>query len=202
MIFSKKDFIFSIITGLIAGTILWKITVFLNVSTFWGFSFGWLILLVPILWILGVNLGYFLGRWMPFFNQFGKFSVIGFTNAMVDFGVLNYLIAASEISSGIFYSVFKSVSFIVAMVHSYFWNKHWSFEAGESGNGKTEFAKFGAVSIISFVINVGVASIVVNWISPVLGFTSNEWANIGAVVGAAIALTFSFIGFKVMVFKK
>jgi putative flippase GtrA len=201
MKFTKRDFIFSIITGLITGFSAWRIFSFLKVPVYSGVSYAWLLIVVPIVWILGVNLGYFLGRWFSFFNQFGKFVTIGFTNAAIDFGVLNLLIAGTGISTGIWYPAFKGVSFVCAVIPSFFWNKYWAFEAGRSGGGKAEFLKFMSVMITAILINDGVASLVVNFVHPVLGLSALAWANVSAVVGSAVALIFSFTGFKVAVFK-
>lgn len=202
MKFSKKDLVFSLITGFYTGFIAWRILEFLEISLFRDISFAWLMVLVPILWILGVNLGYFLGRWIGFFNQFGRFAAIGFTNAAVDFGILNLLIFYSGTSAGILFSVFKGASFLVATTHSYFWNKFWSFEAGNTPVTKEEFVKFFMVTLIALLINVGMASLVVNLIGPQFGISSEAWANVGAIVGSASALIVSFIGFRVAVFKK
>ncbi len=210
MQFSKKDLIFSIITGLTTGFVAWKILVFLERPEFWGISMAWLLVAVPVLWILGVNLGYFLGRWMPFFNQFGKFAAIGFTNAAVDFGTLDLFIAKTGETAGVMYAVFKGTSFVIAMIHSYFWNKYWAFH-GDSGNSGPEqaekifageFLRFFSVSVLALLINVAVASLVVNLVNPVLGLDAKTWANVGAVAGSAVALVFSFAGFKIVVFKK
>lgn len=201
MKFTKRDLFFSVITGLITGFSAWQIFNFLAVAKFQDISFAWFLLLIPVLWIAGVNIGYFFGRWFEFFNQFGKFAVIGFTNAAVDFGVLNLLIANTGITAGVWYSIFKATSFISAIIPSYFWNKHWSFEAKGSG-GVFEFAKFISVAIVSILINTGAASFVVNFIDPVLGLDVRIWANVGAVAGSAVALIFSFAGFKMVVFKK
>ena len=224
--FTKKDFYFSIATGLITGFSAWRIFEYLNVPEIGekvvycikapcppigGVSWSVLVFAVPILWVLGVNLGYFLGRWFNFFNQFGKFATIGFTNAAVDFGVLNLLIANTDISSGGWYSVFKAISFIAAVIPSYFWNKYWAFsvsggEEGErslpDGRQGFEFAKFTSVAVVSIFINTGTASLMVNYMDPVAGLSPAVWANAGAVAGSAVALVFSFIGFKVAVFKK
>ncbi|MDP3697108.1 MAG: GtrA family protein [Candidatus Taylorbacteria bacterium] len=202
MIFSRKDLTYSIITGFITGLIAWRVFDFLEAPSFGLPSHALLVVIVPVLWILGVNLGYFLGRWMPFFNQFGKFAAVGFTNAAVDFGVLNLLIGRSGIESGIYYSVFKSISFVVAVVHSYVWNKYWVFEAGSSGGGRPEAIKFFSVNIVAIVFNVGVASLVVNYVEPWGGLDAKVWANIGAVVGAACAIFLTFIGARLLVFKK
>ena len=202
MKFSKKDLVFSLITGFITGLIAWRIFDFLNIPLFKGVPFAWLTVIVPVLWILGVNLGYFLGRWFSFFNQFGKFAAIGFTNAAVDFGVLNLLIFYSDIASGTFFSVFKAVSFITATIHSYFWNKYWAFEAGKTPVSREEFTKFFFVTLAALLVNVGVASLVVNIIGPSFGLSERAWANVGAVVGSAVALIISFVGFRTVVFKK
>ena len=201
MRFTKRDLAFSIAAGLITGFSAWRIFSFLKVPMYGGVSYAWLLIVVPVLWILGVNLGYFLGRWLLPFNQFGKFVTIGFTNAAVDFGVLNLLIAGTGISTGIWYPAFKGVSFVCAVIPSFFWNKYWAFEAGGSGGGWAEFWKFMSVMIIAILINDGAASLVVNFVHPVLGLGAHAWANVSAVVGSAVALIFSFTGFKVAVFK-
>jgi putative flippase GtrA len=215
--FTKKDLGFAILTGLITGTIAWRIFNFLNVTNI-QFRFVvcdggvcpwysliiipwfWFVLIIPILWILGVLLGYFLGQWLKFFNQFGKFAAIGFTNAAVDFGVLNLLIANTGFHSGGWYTVFKAISFMVAVIPSYFWNKYWAFEGNEGV--RFEFAKFLSVAVVSIFINDGVASFVVNYVQPFGGLSSAVWANVGAMAGSAVALVFSFVGFKLAVFKK
>ena len=201
MEFTKKDFYFSIITGFITGFSAWNIFKYLKVAELGDYSFAWLMLIVPILWILGVNFGYFLGKWLRFFNQFGKFAAIGFTNGAVDFGVLNLLIANTGISDGGWYSVFKAISFVSAVIPSYFWNKYWAFEAVKDSGG-FQFAKFMSVAMVSILINDGVASLVVIYVHPIAGLSQVVWANVGAVAGSAVALIFSFIGFKVAVFRK
>jgi putative flippase GtrA len=138
---------------------------------------------------------------LNFFNQFGKFAAIGFTNAAVDFGVLNILISQTGFLEGRGYAGIKSISFIVALLSSYVWNKYWAFKSN-SGGGAAEFFKFFLVTIVSFVINVGSSSMVVTYISPLAGIDPHAWANVGAVVGSALGLIFSFVGFKFVVFRQ
>ncbi|KKU76212.1 MAG: Glycosyl transferase family 2 [Parcubacteria group bacterium GW2011_GWA1_48_11b] len=202
MKFTKKDLFFSLATGFITGFSAWRIFSFLKVPELYGWSFAWLIILVPVLWILGVNLGYFLGKWLPFFNQFGRFAAVGFTNAAVDFDVLNILIFLTGISAGIFYPVFKSVSFVAAVSLSYLWNKYWVFGAGQKQASGMEVVKFFTVSMFSLAINAGTASLIVNFMPPIYNLEPEAWANAGAVAGAAVALLFNFSGLKLIVFKK
>lgn len=200
--FTRKDLYFSTITGLITGFIAWRIFIFLDIQKIQNISWMGLVVIIPLLWIVGVNLGYFLGRWLAFFNQFGKFAAVGFTNAAVYFAVLNVLISQSDINNGLWYSLFIVVAFIIATSHSYFWNKYWVFNAGKNEINSHELGKFFAAYIIAGVVNTGVASGLVNLADPMFGLTSDQWANAGGVAGSAAALVISFIGVKMAVFKK
>ena len=123
--FTKRDLGFAVLTGLITGVIGWRILEFLKTPEFYNLPWILLVVTVPILWILGVLLGYFLGQWLNFFNQFGKFAAIGFTNFIVTAGVLNILLSITDYTSGIGYSFISSVSFVVGVISSYIWNKYW-----------------------------------------------------------------------------
>lgn len=202
MKFSRKDLVSSVISGFITGSIAFGVFKYLQIPAIFNISFVWLMLVVPLLWILGVNLGYFLGRWLNFFNQFGKYAAIGFTNAAVDFGVLYFLLDSFGVVAGKWYAIIKATSFIVATIHSYLWNKYWVFNAGDSGKGKSEFAKFLTVSAASLLINVVVATSVVAFIHPIFNIGLSGWAGVGAIAGSAAALIFSFTGFRLAVFKK
>jgi len=202
MKFTKKDLSFCIITGFTAGIILWLVAGYTHRAGILGHSYAWLIIIVPILWTIGVNLGFFLGKYIGFFNQFGKFAAIGFTNWAVDSGVLALLLSLFGVTAGLLYTVAKAISFIVANLHSFAWNKCWVFDSGASGQTGVQFGKFFGVSIVSAIINITVASIVVNFVHPIMNFNSETWAIFGSVAGSAIALIVSFVGFRMAVFNK
>jgi len=199
--FTKRDLGFAVLTGAITGFIGWRIFLFLGAPEFYNLPWMSLIVIVPILWILGVMLGYLLGQWLDFFNQFGKFAAIGFTNYAVTAGMLNILLYNTGYTSGIGYSVISGGSFIVGLLSSYVWNKYWAFKSNTNQGGGQEFAKFIVVTVIAFLINVSIASLVVNYVNPLGGLDANAWANVGTIVGSAVGLIFSFIGFKFAVFK-
>jgi putative flippase GtrA len=137
-------------------------------------------------------------------KQVAKFVAVGVLNTAIDFIVLNILMFATDIKTGIGYSVFKGISFIVAVINSYVLNRIWTFKSNEKKAGR-EFAQFFAVSAVGFAINVGVASLVVNVISPhfpVSGISQTIWANIGALAATFCAMVWNFVGYKFFVFKK
>lgn len=197
--FTLKDFVFATLTGFITGTISWLVLEYLGHPAPLGIPWAWLMVVIPILWIAGVNFGYFLGQWITFFNQFGKFVAIGFTNFAVDVGIFNFLFAAAHLRPEWFIAC-KSASFVIAAFHSYGWNKYWAFGAGASRGGKSELSKFIAVSLLALLVNVIVARSVA--LAVPAGMDVKTWTNVGLVVGAAAALAFSFIGFRMVVFNR
>ena len=100
---------------------------------------------------------------------------------------------------GPFYVIFKSISFIAAVSNSYVWNKYWTFESKSSET--KEIVQFFAVSVIGFLINVGIASSIANFVS-VVGVSDKLMANFGALSGTIAGLMWNFLGYKFIVFKK
>ena len=199
--FTRRDLGFSVLTGLIAGSIAWRVLLYLRVPEIQSFPWAGLIVIIPILWIAGVMLGYLLGQRLKFFDQFGKFAAIGFTNFSVNAGVLNVLLASTGYTRGRGYSLINSIAFIVSLLSSYIWNKYWAFKSDKNFQARGEFVKFFIVTLIAFGVSITVASVVVNYIHPALGLNPHQWANIAAVIGSAIGLVFSFVGFRLAVFR-
>jgi len=163
----------------------------------------WLIFfLVPALATFGVYGTFRLGRRRPVLFQFGKFITIGLSNTAIDFGILNLFIFITDVERGYLYSLFKAISFMVAVINSYFWNKFWTFESRENNETGKQFFQFLAISGVGFGINVIVASIIVNVIGPVAEISARLWANLGAFVAIVISVLWNFLGYKFIVFKK
>jgi putative flippase GtrA len=144
----------------------------------------------------------------PIIGQFIRFGLIGGLNTSVDLGILNILMFSTGIYEGGPYSVFKTISFCFAAVFGYFMHKTWSFKDTSKDKALVKFSQFFAVSLIGAIINVGVATLVVNYLKPIVNanltiFISDPlWATIGALCGTAIGLIWNFIGYKLIVFKK
>lgn len=191
-----------IIAGLIIGeaSALLILIIFKNlkieVIPIWSLA-----IILPVLSLVGLQIAFLLARKFIILWQFAKFGLVGVLNTLIDLGVLNLLIFFSGITSGLGYSVFKGISFVVAVVNSYFWNKYWTFEKG--GEVKTgEFLQFFIVAGLGFAINVGTASLIVNIIGPQFGLSDKIWANIGAIIATLAGMIWNFLGYKFIVFKK
>lgn len=151
---------------------------------------------------LGIAVGFYLSRIRPFFFQLAKFGLIGVANTVVDLGIYNLFIYLSDVSNGYMIVVFKSFSVLAAIVNSYVWNKFWSFEKKGVRNVGEEFAQFLMVSLVGLLLNVGITAFVVNIIGAPFGVDEKTWANIGGLTASMLVLTWNFIGYKFLVFKR
>jgi putative flippase GtrA len=207
---SKKDYCLSFFAGLLIGLLFLPVLYAAKPDLYNKFS----VFIIPFFIIatpFGLAITHLIGRKIAIVWQIGKFGVTGVLNVLVDMGILSLMTFAfrtyfsidskaaifGALSFLTFYSIFKSISFIVANINSYLWNKHWTFNQ-ESGK-KTEFIQFFIVSVVGFVINVLVASLV---FKSVVGFSADQAGLIGAAMGSIVGLVWNFLGYKFIVFKK
>jgi len=197
---NRSDIVYAGINGLIFGAlipiVLKNLGMPINLSKYLVIAIFFMFLAA-----IGVYIGYLLSKIIGFFFQLAKFGAVGAANFAVDFGVLNLLIFITGTANGWGFTLFKSISFIVAVTNSFFWNKKWTFGQKSRKTGK-EFAQFLLVSVIGLLLNAGIASLIVNLIGPLGGIGLKTWANIGTAVASIMVLAWNFVGYKFFVFKK
>ncbi len=201
--FDKKEFRVASLLG--AGAGLLAIPVLRNLLILPAGA-GWFALPVASL-MLATSAGYlvasFLSSRLPVIMQIVKFGIVGGFNTMFDFGILNALIfLTGRGDKGLMFSAFKATSFTIVVISSYFLNKHWTFRMREETSSRSSFLPFIAVNIIGLGINVGISSLLVNYVGGPAGITSIQWANIGTAASVLISLVWNFTGMKFFVFKK
>lgn len=212
----KKDYAFGTAAGFIIGALLMPIFQTAKPELFLSLKF----FIIPIFTILvpvGLIVASWISRVVPIIWQLAKFIVIGLLNTLVDIGALAYMLYLASLSTNhiasndilftlfipvAFFTLYKSISFIIANVNSYFWNKYWTFEAVDEKKSSTEFIQFFIVSFIGFIINVAASSFIFSSFHQIGGMTPDQWALIGAAAGSISGLAWNFIGYKFIVFKK
>lgn len=210
---TKKDYQYGVAAGLLIGLLLLPVLRTASPALFSKYG----IIVVPLFLLatpIGLRIAFYIGQKISIIYQIAKFGVIGVANVLVDLGVLSLItmlyssklkIESSDAIIGAitFYSLFKSISFIVANVNSYLWNKHWTFDQGAKKQTKSEFIQFFAVSIVGFLINVFVASVVFKVIlGSLTTLNAGQLGLLGAAAGSIVGLAWNFIGYKLWVFKK
>lgn len=212
---SKKDMKLSTLAGLLIGLLAMPILKAAK-PVLYEMLF---LAIVPFFLIatpLGIALAFRISQKIRIVWQLSKFIVTGALNTIVDLGALAFLtflfkqyfqidskdsLLALGTAAITFYSLYKGISFILANINSYYWNKYWTFQKVNEKTVK-ELAQFFTVSILGFIINVVVASYVFGSIIPFVGLNSDQWGLIGAAFGSIAGLAWNFVGYKIWVFKK
>ena len=212
---TRRDFYLGLLSGFLIGILALPIIITAKPD----FPLSLAILVLPFFLIatpVGLIVAYWLSLKVKAVWQVAKFGVIGVLNTLVDLGVLAFLIyifrnwaiiKPEDILLNItfatltFYTLYKAISFIIANINSYFWNKYWTFSQKISDKTSGEFFQFLTVSIVGFLINVLVASFAFKHIQS-SGLTSDQWGLVSGVFGTFAGLAWNFIGYKFWVFKK
>jgi len=165
-----------------------------------------LLIILPLLSVAGMLVAAVIAKKISVMYQVAKFVLVGALNTFLDWGVLNLLMFLTGIVLGYGYTFFKGVSFLVGLLNSYFWNKFWTFKKRNQPTIRTatvgrEFLQFFIVSAVGFLLNVGMATLIVNVWGPHFNVTLKLWANVGAFGGTLVGLTWNFLGYKLIVFK-
>ena len=167
------------------------------------FSYIWLLLIIfPILGALGIWIAFLISRKYAFVFQLAKFLLIGTMTALVDLVILNLLIFSFGVAVGVSFTIFKMISFLVAFSTKYFGDKFWAFTDDKMiGIGK-QIGMFFAVTLVGLLINVVVASLIVNLVGPQFGLSAKIWANVAGITASLTTILWNFPAYKYLVFKK
>ena len=89
----------------------------------------------------------------------------------MDIAVLNLLIEITGAGhSGPMFTVYKTISFVVALLNSFYMNSRWTFAGcgSESRSTVSQGAQFVAISVVASIVNIASASYVATFLrSPV-----------------------------------
>lgn len=207
---TKRDYYLSLLSGLLIGVLALPVLKAAQNDLYLKVEF----IIIPFFLIVipaGLAISKTISYRVSIIWEIGKFVVIGILNTLVDWGTLALLMLffrkyiniepTYNIISGIaIYSLYKSTSFVVAVINSYYWNKYWTFHKHNIKRPKTDFFKFSIASIIGFGINVGVSTYVFSYVRPG-NFNIDQWGLIGAGFGTLFGLTWNFLAYKLIVFK-
>ncbi len=186
----KTAFFVGFLSSIVWIPVLWNLSIYLR-------GYLWvLLIIVPIVFALGLYISSILFYRTKLFYLFAKYIIIGFLSAGIDFAIFNLFIYLTGIELGLEISLFKTVSFSLAMLNSYNWNRIWTFEFAEH-----KFPHFVAVTVVGLAVNVGLTSLIINFIPPLFGFTQLAWNNLAATAAIIANIILNFTGYKIIVFK-
>ena len=120
--------------------------------------------------------------------QLGKFLLVGLSGYIVNLAVFTFSLEVL----GVHHIGAATIAFGVAVMNNFWWNRHWTFAARE-GHAGFQAARFFAVSVTAFVIQVVFLELLISW------------AGLPKVLAQAISLVLAtpvnFIGNKLWSFR-
>jgi putative flippase GtrA len=121
-------------------------------------------------------------------RQFVKFGLVGLSSTVIDWGI--YLILTRFL--GVFYLMAKILSFSIAVINSYIWNRRWTFRSNDPAKLR-QFIKFLTISLVGLVLNSLIMYLAVEHL---------KLADIyGLVLATAIVTIWNFLANKFYTFK-
>ena len=196
----KSDLGYSFAIGLVVGLFLLPILV--NTDLYSKLSapllLAFLFAGLPIIFTIGLAFAGFISKKIPLLWQFAKFAQVGVLNTAIDFGILNLLIFATGITSGLSIIPLNAISFSTAIINSFFWNEKWVLKAKKEAN----FITFVIVTLIGLAINSGIVYAITTFVPPTFVDSQKLWANLAKVLATGISLVWNFTGYRLIVFKK
>ena len=119
--------------------------------------------------------------------QLVKFCVVGGSGYVVNLAVFAMAVGLADLH----HLVAATLAFLVAVTNNFWWNRHWTFAAGE-GRAGFQAARFLCVSVAAFLVAAGILELLV---------TKGGLPEVGAqAISIAAATPLNFIGNKMWSF--
>lgn len=201
---SKKDIIFTLIISEAIAWLLLLLWFNLSIlSQYWSFRWA-LLVIIPLLTLIFLFIVERINKKISWnILRVSKFAIIGALNTFLDFGILNLLSYLTSIYFGWWMALFNTISFVVANINSFFWNRNWAFfEKNNKQEKKNEFIKFFGVSLISLVANTIVFLLMLEllrWTAVSLELPIIE--NLAKLIAVLFSKFVNYFGYKLFVFK-
>ena len=90
-------------------------------------------------------------------TRFLRFAVVGAIGALVDFGILNLLLALN-----VSYLISATVSFIAAVLNNFTWNRYWTYPDSRSKPISKQLVQFAVINVIGIGIRIPLLAVLEN----------------------------------------
>jgi putative flippase GtrA len=134
--------------------------------------------------------------------RFSKFTVVGLSNAVVDFGILNLFLWFASTRDPSVLALYNGVALVLANVNSYFWNTRWTFRGRAKRRDRRQRVLFTLQALFNICVSNGLFFLLVR---PVLVYTEVPAylvGNVAKLVSIAVASTLSFFLMRYLVFSR
>ena len=134
--------------------------------------------------------------------RFSKFTIVGFSNAVVDIGTLNLFLWLASTRDPSVLALYNGVALLLANLNSYVWNTRWTFRSRAKRNDFRQRSLFALQVLINMVISNGLFWIMIR---PVLIHTEVPAylaGNVAKIISVVVASTIGFFFMRYVVFSR
>jgi dolichol-phosphate mannosyltransferase len=118
-----------------------------------------------------------------------KYALVGVSGTFIDIGLFALLLARTVLSP----TIAATLSFILAVINNYTWNRLWTYAHVPKKNVHKQFAKFFFVSCGGLVLNILFLHLFSFGLSHVF-FPLPIWGSVLAKIGASgMVLVYNFL---------
>jgi putative flippase GtrA len=120
--------------------------------------------------------------------QLGKFLLVGLSGYVVNLAVFTFSLEVLSVH----HIAAATIAFAVAVMNNFWWNRHWTFAAGQ-GHAGFQAARFFAVSVCAFLIQVALLELLIS--------SAGMPKVLAQAVSLALATPVNFVGNKMWSFR-
>ena len=134
--------------------------------------------------------------------RFSKFTIVGFSNAVVVIGTLNLFLWLASTRDPSVLVLYNGVALLLANLNSYVWNTRWTFRSRAKRNDFRQRSLFALQVLINMVISNGLFWIMIR---PVLIHTEVPAflaGNVAKIISVVVASTMGFFFMRYVVFSR
>ena len=134
--------------------------------------------------------------------RFSKFTIVGFSNAVVDIGTLNLFLWLASTRDPSVLALYNGAALLLANLNSYVWNTRWTFRSRAKRNDFRQRALFALQVLVNITISNGLFWIMIR---PVLIHTDVPAflaGNVAKIISVVIASTIGFFFMRYVVFTR
>ena len=133
--------------------------------------------------------------------KYAQFSLVGGSNALVDFGVLNLLLLISPTRSPEVLVAYNVVALVLTNANSYLWNTLWTFRHRARHDAR-QVGLFTVQGMLNVAVGGLVLWLLAHWLVAYTDLSPLVGGNVAKVVSMVAASTMSFLFLRFFVFRR
>ncbi len=136
----------------------------------------------------------------PIHREAARYIVVAAGNVLLNTTTFNILLFSSGVTQGPLIFFFTCISYGIAIVNAFFWNKHWVFKHNKANTTGT-YISFLAVTISMALFGSLMTYFLTTHVPTPFGLSGHVWANISLLLTIPVTFLGNFLGNKYLVFK-